>query len=106
MESYTRVTVMDDGRFDIRHGSLINILIDNFYGTIFLKYVEASFKVKDTEYFFGLFDGVIEEIGEYLIMHVAIDDDCRIVGSKLMKRENICIEHLCSPLHKLGRKLA
>lgn len=41
----TGVTIMSDGWSDIKNRSLINILVNNPYGTVFLKSVEASDQV-------------------------------------------------------------
>ncbi|PKU84561.1 hypothetical protein MA16_Dca017947 [Dendrobium catenatum] len=41
------VTIMSDGWSDIRHRSIINFLVNNPYGTVFLKSVDTSSFVKD-----------------------------------------------------------
>lgn len=45
----TEVTIMFDGWLDIRNKSLINILVNNPYGTAFLKVVDASDWVNDAK---------------------------------------------------------
>lgn len=42
----TNVTIMSDGCSDIKSRSMINILVNNPYGKIFLKSLEASYHVK------------------------------------------------------------
>ncbi|KAL0915272.1 hypothetical protein M5K25_015677 [Dendrobium thyrsiflorum] len=60
------VTIMFDSCSDIMNRSLITILINNTYGAIFLKSIKTSDHANDTEFIFGLFDGVLEEIREHL----------------------------------------
>ncbi|PKU82064.1 hypothetical protein MA16_Dca004081 [Dendrobium catenatum] len=71
----TGVTIMSDGWSDIKHKSLINILINNPYGTVFLRSVEASDQVKDAEFIFGLLDSIVEEVGEHLVVQVVTDNE-------------------------------
>lgn len=60
----TGVSLLSDGWSDMRNRSLINFLVNNPHGTVFLKTVDASDCVKDAQKLFELLDGVIEEIGE------------------------------------------
>ncbi|KAL0906334.1 hypothetical protein M5K25_024821 [Dendrobium thyrsiflorum] len=72
--SETGVTIMSDGWSDMKSRSLINILVNNPYGTVFLRSVEASDEVKNAEFIFNLLDGVVEEIGEQLVVQVVTDN--------------------------------
>ncbi|KAL0906544.1 hypothetical protein M5K25_025046 [Dendrobium thyrsiflorum] len=72
--SETGVTIMSDRRSDMKSRSLINILVNNPYGTVFLRSAEASDEVKNAEFIFNLLDGVVEEIGEQLVVQVVTDN--------------------------------
>ncbi|KAL0904612.1 hypothetical protein M5K25_026741 [Dendrobium thyrsiflorum] len=72
--SETGVTIMSDGWSDMKSRSLINILVNNPYGTVFLRSVEASDEVKNADFLFNLLDGVVEEIGEQLVVQVVTDN--------------------------------
>ncbi|KAL0921899.1 hypothetical protein M5K25_005844 [Dendrobium thyrsiflorum] len=76
---------------DITNRSLIDILIDNPYDTIFLKSFEALEQVKDVEYNIVLLDGVIEEIEEHLVVQDVTDNAStyRAAGNKLEKRKHL-----------------
>ncbi|XP_031111994.1 uncharacterized protein LOC116015966 [Ipomoea triloba] len=66
----TGVSIMFDGWQDVRHRSLINFLVNNPSGKIFLKCVDASEHVKDAKLLFQLLDEVVEEVGEELVVQV------------------------------------
>ncbi|XP_022031007.1 uncharacterized protein LOC110931946 [Helianthus annuus] len=72
----------------MRNRSLINFLVNNQYGTVFLKTVDASNCVKDAEKIFELLDGVIEEIGEDIVVQVVTDNasNYKKAGEMLMKK--------------------
>ncbi|VFQ71136.1 unnamed protein product [Cuscuta campestris] len=72
--THTGVTIMSDGWSDTRNRGLINILVNNQFGTIFLRSVDASDKVKDADYLFQLLDGIVEEIGEEIVVQVVTDN--------------------------------
>ncbi|KAL0919159.1 hypothetical protein M5K25_011233 [Dendrobium thyrsiflorum] len=72
--SETGVTIMSDGWSDMKSRSLINILVNNPYGTVFLRSVEASDEVKNADFLFNLLDGVVKEIGEQLVVQVVTDN--------------------------------
>ncbi|KAK3205068.1 hypothetical protein Dsin_019114 [Dipteronia sinensis] len=55
----TGVTIMSDGWTDIRGKSLLNFLVDNPEGTIFLKTIDASSMVKDADLIFHSIDDVV-----------------------------------------------
>ena len=44
--------------------SIINFMVYSKGSTIFLKSVDASDKIKDNKYIYGLLKGVIKEVGE------------------------------------------
>ncbi|PKU65733.1 hypothetical protein MA16_Dca021105 [Dendrobium catenatum] len=84
----TGVTIMSDGWSDIKHRSLINILINNPYGTVFLRSIEASDQVKDPEFIFELLDSIIDEVGEHLVVQIVTYNasSYKIAGNKLMEK--------------------
>lgn len=59
----TGISILSDGWSDMRNRSLINFLVNNPHGTVFLKIVDASDCVKDAQKLFELLDGFVEEIG-------------------------------------------
>ncbi|KAH6785783.1 hypothetical protein C2S51_038238 [Perilla frutescens var. frutescens] len=88
MKKRTIVSLLSDGWSDMRNKSLINFLINNQYGTIFLKTVDASDYVKDAKKLFKLLDGVIEEVEEDIVVQVVTDNAAiyKVVGHLLMDK--------------------
>ncbi|MFS8020281.1 putative ribonuclease H-like superfamily [Helianthus anomalus] len=84
----TGVSLLSDGWSDMRNRSLINFLVNNQYGTVFLKTVDASNCVKDADKIFELLDGVIEEIGEDIVVQVVTDNasNYKKAGEMLMEK--------------------
>ncbi|PKU67521.1 hypothetical protein MA16_Dca016245 [Dendrobium catenatum] len=79
---------MSDGWSDIKHRSLINIFINNPYGTVFLRSIEASDQVKDAEFIFELLDSIVDEVKEYLVVQIVTDNasSYKAAGNKLMEK--------------------
>ena len=106
----TGVSLLSDGWSDIRNRSLINFLVNNPHGTVFLKTVDASDCVKDANKLFELLDGVIEEIGEDIVVQVVTDNASayKAAGNLLMnKRKKLywtpCAAHCIDlMLEKIG----
>ncbi|XP_057808409.1 uncharacterized protein LOC131022882 [Salvia miltiorrhiza] len=71
---HTGVSLLSDGWSDMRNRSLINFLVNNQYGTMFLKTVDASDVVKNAQKLFELLDEVVEEIGEDHVVQVITDN--------------------------------
>ncbi|KAI0503611.1 hypothetical protein KFK09_014545 [Dendrobium nobile] len=105
---------MSDGWSDMKSWSLINILINNPYGTVFLRSVKASDEVKNAEFIFNLLDGVVEEIGEQLVAQVVTDNASayKAAGQMLMeKRKHLywtpcaahCIDLILEELGELSQ---
>ncbi|XP_020696649.1 uncharacterized protein LOC110109791 [Dendrobium catenatum] len=84
----TGVTIMLNGWSDMKSRSLINILVNNPYSTVFLRSVEASDEIKNAEFIFNLIDGVVDEIGEQLVVQVVTDNASayKAAGQMLMKK--------------------
>ncbi|KAI9195087.1 hypothetical protein LWI28_011460 [Acer negundo] len=68
------VSIMSDGWKDIRGRQLINFLVSNPHGTVFLKSVDISDAIKDVTLLFNLMDSVVEEVGEDLVVQVVTDN--------------------------------
>ncbi|KAH6800931.1 hypothetical protein C2S52_001395 [Perilla frutescens var. hirtella] len=107
----TNISLLSDGWSDMRNRSLINFLINNQYGTVFLKTVDTSDYVKDAQKLFELLDGVIEEVGEDIVVQVVTDNAAayKAAGRLLMdKRKSLywtpCAAHCIDlMLEKIGQ---
>lgn len=108
----TGVTIMSDGWTDIKGRSLINFLVNNPEGTVFLKCVDASDKIKDANLLFKLLDEVVEEVGEEYVVQVVTDNasNYKKAGELLMeKRPHLywapcsahCIDLILESLYEL-----
>ena len=71
--------------------SIINFMVYSKGSTIFLKYVDASDKIKDNKYINDLLKDVIKEVGEANVMQIVIDNGLAFVkaGKLLMKKYNL-----------------
>lgn len=106
----TGVSLLSDGWSDMRNRSLINFLVNNPYGTVFLKTIDASDCVKDAQKLFELLDDVVEEIGEDIVIQVITDNASayKAAGRLLMeKRKSLywtpCAAHCIDlMLEKIG----
>ncbi|KAK2635563.1 hypothetical protein Ddye_030355 [Dipteronia dyeriana] len=72
----------------MRVRQLLNFLVNNLYGTVFLKSVDASDVVKDATLLFELLDSVVEDVGEDLVIQVVMDNasNYKKAGEMLMKK--------------------
>ncbi|PON53148.1 Ribonuclease H-like domain containing protein, partial [Trema orientale] len=84
----TGVSIMSDGWKDGRQRNLINFLVNNPSGTVFLKSVDASEYIKDAKLIFKLLDDVIAEVGEHLVVQVITDNasNYKAAGEMLMEK--------------------
>ncbi|KAJ9543747.1 hypothetical protein OSB04_023454 [Centaurea solstitialis] len=84
----TGVSLLSDGWSDMRNRSLINFLVNNRYGTVFLKTIDVSDCVKNAQKLFELLDQVIEEIGENIVVQVVTDNASayKAAGNMLMEK--------------------
>ncbi|KAK3188499.1 hypothetical protein Dsin_028060 [Dipteronia sinensis] len=103
---------MSDAWTNIRGRSLINFLVNNPKGTVFLKTIDASNMVKDADLIFHLID-VVEEVGEDIVVQVVTDNASayKAAGRLLMeKRKHLywtpcaayCIDLILKDLGKLN----
>ncbi|XP_057804187.1 uncharacterized protein LOC131019614 [Salvia miltiorrhiza] len=106
----TGVSILSDGWKDMRGRSLINFLVNNPHSTVFLRSIDASDAVKDANLLFQLLDGIVEEIGEELVVQVVTDNasNYKAAGKLLMeKRKSLywtpCVAHCIDLMfEKLG----
>ena len=108
------VTIMCDGWTNsINHMHIMNFLVYCSNGTVFLKSVDASdVPSRNTEYYLGLLDKVVEEVGEEYVVQVVTDNEraLKSAGAKLMLKRphhfwSACAAHcldLC--LEDMGKK--
>ncbi|XP_057791246.1 uncharacterized protein LOC131008377 [Salvia miltiorrhiza] len=85
---HTGVSLLSDGWSDMRNRSLINFLVNNQYGTVYLKTVDESDVVKNAQKLFELLDEVVEEIEEGHVVQVITDNAVayKAVGRLLMEK--------------------
>ena len=82
------VSILSDGWKDMRGRSLINFLVNNPYGTIFLRSIDASDVVKNADMLFKLLDNIVEEVREEIVVQVVTDNASayKAAGKKLMEK--------------------
>ena len=84
-------TIMSDGWTRPTKLSIINFMVYSKGSTIFLKSVDASDKIKDNKYIYGLLKDVIKEVGETNVVQIVTDNGSAFVkaGKFLMKKYNL-----------------
>ena len=84
-------TIMCDGWTGLTKLSIINFMVYSKGSTIFLKLVDASDKIKDNKYIYGLLKDVIKEVGEANVVQIVTDNGSAFVkaGKLLMKKYNL-----------------
>ena len=70
----TGVSILSDGWKDMRGRTLVNFVVNNPYGNVFLKSVDVSAFVKDANFLFEMLDEVVGEVGEELVIQVITDN--------------------------------
>ena len=83
----TGCTIMSDGWIDQRHCTIINFLIFFPQGTMFLKSVDASDRVKYAHFLFQLLDEVVEEVGVINVVQIITDNASNYVLAGKMLEE-------------------
>ena len=71
--------------------SIINFIVYSKGSIIFLKSVDASDKIKDNKYIYGLLKDVIKEVGEANVVQIVTDNGSAFVkaGKLLIKKYNL-----------------
>ena len=84
-------TIMCDGCTDPTKLSIINFMVYSKGSTIFLKSVDASDKIKDKKYIYGLLKDVIKEAGETNVVQIVTDNGSAFVKARklLMNKYNL-----------------
>ena len=67
-------TIMSDGWTRLTKLTIINFMVYSKGSTIFLKSVDASDKIKDNKYIYGLLKDVIKEVGEANVVQIVTDN--------------------------------
>jgi len=70
----TGCTIMSDGWTDQRNRTLINFLVSCPAGTMFLKSVDASDKVKTAQLICEIMEEVVQEVGEENVVQIVTDN--------------------------------
>ncbi|CAL5360796.1 unnamed protein product [Camellia sinensis] len=83
------VSIMCDGWSSLTRQHIINFLVYCNRGTIFHKSIDASNVVSRTaEYYFGLLDKVVDEIGEQYVVQVVTDNEPTLkAADKMLMRK-------------------
>ena len=68
-------TIICDGWTEPTKLSIINFMVYSKGSTIFLKSVDASDKIKDNKYIYGLLKDIIKEVGEANVVQIVTDND-------------------------------
>ena len=82
---------MCDGWTEPTKLSIINFMVYSKGRTIFLKSIDASNKIKDNKYIYGLLNDVIKKVGEANVVQIITDNGSAFVkaGKLLMKKYNL-----------------
>ena len=90
-ESWARTgcTIMSDGWTDQRNRTIINFLVFCPQGTMFLKSVDASDKVKDGHLLFQLLDEVIQDVGVANVVQIITDNASNyVLAGRLLEEKH------------------
>ncbi|GFZ10855.1 ATP/GTP-binding protein family [Actinidia rufa] len=77
----TGCTLMSDAWTDGKHRSITNFLVNSPRSSVFLKSIETSSIIKNTENLYELLDDLVKEIGEEHVVQVVIDSASAYVGA-------------------------
>jgi hypothetical protein len=79
---------MTDGWMDKRRRTILNFLVNNPMGTMFLKSIDASDISKIADKVFKMMDDIVEEIGEENVVQVVTDNTANYeaAGEMLMEK--------------------
>eukprot|EP00253_Pinus_taeda_P033448 PITA_33448 len=90
-DSWARIgcTIMSNGWTDQRNHTILNFLIFCPQGTMFLKSVDASDKVKDGQLLFQLLDEVVEEVRVANVVQIITDNASNyVLDGKLLEEKH------------------
>ena len=92
-------TIMCDGWNGPTKLSIINFMVYSKGNTIFLKFVDASDKIKENKYIYDLLKDLIKEVGEINVVQIVTDNGSTFVKARklLLKKYNLywnpCVAH-------------
>eukprot|EP00253_Pinus_taeda_P028547 PITA_28547 len=96
-------TIMSDGWTYQRNKTLINVLVSCPVGTMFLKSVDASDKVKTTQLIFEMMEEVIQEMGEEHVVQIVTDNAANYMDTgKLFEIRHLTIFWTYCVAHCIG----
>jgi len=78
---------MSDGWSDFRNRTIINFLVSCPQGTLFLRSVDASYRIKDANMLFELLDEVVMEVGVENVVQLITDNASNYVLAGKMLEE-------------------
>jgi hypothetical protein len=98
----TGCTIMSDGWSDGKNRTIINFLVSCPQGTMFLRSVDASDRVKDANLLFELLDEVVMEVGVENVVQVITDNAslCSCREDVRGETQNHILDPMCCTLHK------
>ena len=84
-------TIMCTGWISLTKLSIINFMVYSKESIIFLKSIDASNKIKDNKYIYGLLKDVVKEVSEAKVVQIVIDNGLAFVkaGKFFMKKYNL-----------------
>ncbi|XP_038998063.1 uncharacterized protein LOC120123186 [Hibiscus syriacus] len=83
-------SIMSDGwRDSVAHKDIINFLVNSPKGSVFIKSIDASDIVKNTEQLFIMLDDMVEEVGEKNVVQVVTDNASAYVAAG----DETCCKH-------------
>ncbi|KAE8654899.1 protein argonaute 5-like [Hibiscus syriacus] len=80
----TCVRKSDGWRDSVAHKDIINFLVNSLKGSVFIKSIDASDIVKNTEQLFIMLDDMVEEVGEKNVVQVVTDNASAYVAGRLL----------------------
>lgn len=85
----TGCTIMSDGWTDIMNRTIVNFLVSCPQGTMFLKSVDASDRVKDVNLLFQLLDEVVMEVGVENVVQIITDNASNyVLAGKMLENKH------------------
>lgn len=94
-------TIVADGWTGPIRLSIINFMVYSKGSTMFLKFVDASNKIKDHKNIYYLFKEVVNEVGKQNVVQIVTDNGSAFAkaGKRMMEKFNIYLDSLCCTLY-------
>ena len=86
-------SIMSDGwRDSVVQKDIINFLVNSPKGSVFIKSVDVSEAVKDTNLLFSMLDRMVDEVGEANVVQVVTDNASNYVkAGKFISVQSLCV---------------